>query len=153
MSLFLPSLCYCLWWWCCLVVEVQVLPLWVIFTAWEPSKTLEDPYSYLNSSWNFNNNIYQGIHLQVHWCGMLAPGWEQSIKHPSFKHRSQGQFPDGIENCSSLTGLDLSNNKLSGPIPGLWHPLISHTTVCQVRSHWVLQIVLTWMYLNSTTTS
>ncbi|XP_075635548.1 probably inactive leucine-rich repeat receptor-like protein kinase At5g48380 isoform X2 [Castanea sativa] len=29
----------------------------------------------------------------------------------------KGKFPRGIENCSSMTGLDLSSNKLSGPIP------------------------------------
>ena len=28
-----------------------------------------------------------------------------------------GQFPRGIRNCTSLTGLDLSSNKLSGPLP------------------------------------
>ena len=29
----------------------------------------------------------------------------------------RGQFPRDIRNCSSLTGLDLSNNELSGPLP------------------------------------
>ncbi|XP_010242454.2 PREDICTED: probably inactive leucine-rich repeat receptor-like protein kinase At5g48380 [Nelumbo nucifera] len=29
----------------------------------------------------------------------------------------KGQFPKGIENCTSLTGLDLSSNNLSGPVP------------------------------------
>ncbi|KAM3739120.1 hypothetical protein ACB098_08G001900 [Castanea mollissima] len=29
----------------------------------------------------------------------------------------KGKFPRGIENCTSMTGLDLSSNKLSGPIP------------------------------------
>jgi hypothetical protein len=29
----------------------------------------------------------------------------------------KGQFPDGLENCSSMTSLDLSSNSLSGPIP------------------------------------
>ncbi|KAM3311413.1 hypothetical protein ACQJBY_031841 [Aegilops geniculata] len=28
----------------------------------------------------------------------------------------KGQFPDGLENCSSMTSLDLSSNSLSGPI-------------------------------------
>uniref|UniRef100_A0A2N9F719 Tyrosine-protein kinase catalytic domain-containing protein n=1 Tax=Fagus sylvatica TaxID=28930 RepID=A0A2N9F719_FAGSY len=51
--------------------------------------SLEDPYNYLNSSWDFNNKTE----------GFIC------------------QFPKGIENCSSLTGLDLSSNKLSGPLP------------------------------------
>jgi|UniRef100_A0A804RA83 Leucine-rich repeat (LRR) protein len=29
----------------------------------------------------------------------------------------KGEFPDGLENCSSMTLLDLSSNSLSGPIP------------------------------------
>ncbi|XP_044980447.1 probably inactive leucine-rich repeat receptor-like protein kinase At5g48380 [Hordeum vulgare subsp. vulgare] len=29
----------------------------------------------------------------------------------------KGQFPDGLENCSSMTSLDLSSNSFSGPIP------------------------------------
>ncbi|KAK3118677.1 hypothetical protein QOZ80_9BG0703920 [Eleusine coracana subsp. coracana] len=29
----------------------------------------------------------------------------------------KGQFPDGLENCSSMNTLDLSSNSLSGPIP------------------------------------
>lgn len=29
----------------------------------------------------------------------------------------QGQFPLGLDNCTSLTGLDLSGNNISGPIP------------------------------------
>ncbi|XP_006662858.1 probably inactive leucine-rich repeat receptor-like protein kinase At5g48380 [Oryza brachyantha] len=29
----------------------------------------------------------------------------------------KGSFPDGLENCSSMTSLDLSSNSLSGPIP------------------------------------
>jgi hypothetical protein len=29
----------------------------------------------------------------------------------------KGHFPDGLENCSSMTSLDLSSNSLSGPIP------------------------------------
>ena len=29
----------------------------------------------------------------------------------------RGEFPRGIKNCTSLTGLDLSSNELSGPLP------------------------------------
>ncbi|KAJ0969350.1 hypothetical protein J5N97_022227 [Dioscorea zingiberensis] len=29
----------------------------------------------------------------------------------------EGRFPSGLQNCTSLTGLDLSNNNFSGPIP------------------------------------
>ncbi|KAL0460337.1 UNVERIFIED_CONTAM: putative inactive leucine-rich repeat receptor-like protein kinase [Sesamum latifolium] len=39
-----------------------------------------------------------------------------------------GEFPRGIANCSSLTGLDLSNNHLYGPIPSDIGRLVSFLT-------------------------
>ncbi|KAK9944536.1 hypothetical protein M0R45_010097 [Rubus argutus] len=51
--------------------------------------SLEDPLDMLSSSWNFNNATE----------GFIC------------------QFPRGVQNCTSLTGLDLSSNSLSGSIP------------------------------------
>ncbi|PWZ44655.1 Inactive LRR receptor-like serine/threonine-protein kinase BIR2 [Zea mays] len=47
--------------------------------------------------WTFNNNTEGSICFQ---CFGL-----------------KGEFPDGLENCGSMTLLDLSSNSLSGPIP------------------------------------
>ncbi|GMP77385.1 hypothetical protein CsSME_00033675 [Camellia sinensis var. sinensis] len=62
--------------------------------------SLEDPYDYLGSSWNFGNsskNRAMGIRLP-----------DRGLK---------GQFPRGISNCTSLQTIDLSGNKLVGIIP------------------------------------
>ncbi|CAA6660275.1 unnamed protein product [Spirodela intermedia] len=74
--------------------------------------SLHDPNSYLNV-WKF------GDHPDGYICKF--PGVE--CWHPNENKvlslrlsgmGLQGSFPSGIENCTSLTGLDLSNNNLSG---------------------------------------
>ncbi|KAL6214237.1 hypothetical protein ACLB2K_013675 [Fragaria x ananassa] len=47
----------------------------------------------------------------------------------------KGQFPRGVVNCTSLTGLDLSRNNLSGPIPEDIHQLISYITSFDLSSN------------------
>ncbi|MQM07690.1 hypothetical protein Taro_040529 [Colocasia esculenta] len=45
----------------------------------------------------------------------------------------EGQFPSGLENCTSMTGLDLSSNNLSGLIPA---------DLCTRRIHYVTTLDL-----------
>ncbi|GAB4839219.1 hypothetical protein Ancab_028747 [Ancistrocladus abbreviatus] len=40
----------------------------------------------------------------------------------------KGQFPRGLNYCTSLTGLDLSNNELTGPIPSDIDALVPYMT-------------------------
>ncbi|KAJ1399380.1 Leucine-rich repeat [Sesbania bispinosa] len=47
----------------------------------------------------------------------------------------KGQFPRGIRNCSSLTGLDLSINNLSGNIPGDISILLQYVTSLDLSSN------------------
>ncbi|KAF9663104.1 hypothetical protein SADUNF_Sadunf17G0003800 [Salix dunnii] len=75
-----------------------------------------DPYGHLNSSWNFDNTTEGFI------CGFLGiECWHPNenrvlnIRLPDLG--LEGQFPLGLENCTSLTGLNFSHNKLQGPIP------------------------------------
>ncbi|KAK1315399.1 inactive leucine-rich repeat receptor-like protein kinase [Acorus calamus] len=78
--------------------------------------SVKDPFNYLSSSWNFNNNtegficIFNGVEC-----------WHPNENRVLNVHLSnlglQGQFPLGLENCTSMTGLDLSSNNFSGPIP------------------------------------
>ncbi|CAH1446320.1 unnamed protein product [Lactuca virosa] len=78
-------------------------------------ESLEDPLGSL-SSWIFSNNT-EG--LICHFLGVEC--WHPdenkvlNLRLPDMGLR--GPFPMGIRNCNSLTGLDLSNNYLSGPIP------------------------------------
>ncbi|KAL1322504.1 hypothetical protein AAHE18_14G201200 [Arachis hypogaea] len=47
----------------------------------------------------------------------------------------KGSFPRGLVNCSSLTGLDLSNNKLSQPIPEDISTIINWVTKLDLSSN------------------
>ncbi|KAF3949423.1 hypothetical protein CMV_024704 [Castanea mollissima] len=46
-----------------------------------------------------------------------------------------GQFPGAIKNCTSLTGLDLSNNKLFGIIPQNISRIIGYVTSLDLSSN------------------
>ncbi|ERM95657.1 hypothetical protein AMTRI_Chr08g165530 [Amborella trichopoda] len=77
--------------------------------------SLRDPFHYL-SSWNFNNNSHVSI------CSFLGVECWHPDENKVLNIRLsglglQGQFPQGLENCTSMTGLDLSNNDLSGNLP------------------------------------
>lgn len=66
--------------------------------------------------WTFNNNTEGSI------CGFNGVEcWHPNENRVLSLHLGsfglKGEFPDGLENCSSMTLLDLSSNSLSGPIP------------------------------------
>uniref|UniRef100_A0A2N9I9W7 Integrase catalytic domain-containing protein n=1 Tax=Fagus sylvatica TaxID=28930 RepID=A0A2N9I9W7_FAGSY len=78
--------------------------------------SFEDPYNYLNSSWNFNNDT-EGFICKFTGVECWHPDENKVLNIRLSDMGLKGQFPRGIRNCSSLTGLDLSNNELSGPLP------------------------------------
>ncbi|XP_048429884.1 probably inactive leucine-rich repeat receptor-like protein kinase At5g48380 [Pyrus x bretschneideri] len=47
----------------------------------------------------------------------------------------KGPFPHGVANCTSLTGLDLLSNKLSGPLPEDIGRIISFITILDLFSN------------------
>ncbi|XP_037409867.1 probably inactive leucine-rich repeat receptor-like protein kinase At5g48380 isoform X2 [Triticum dicoccoides] len=77
--------------------------------------SLADPGGVLRS-WNFENETngyicrFTGVE-----CWHLEENKILSLRLGNLG--LQGQFPVALQNCSSLTGLDLSNNNFSGPIP------------------------------------
>ncbi|PON46687.1 Tyrosine-protein kinase [Parasponia andersonii] len=78
--------------------------------------SFEDPLGYLNSSWNFDHKIegfickFKGVE-----CWRLD---ENKVLNIHLSNMGlKGNFPRGIKYCTSLTGLILSNNSLSGTIP------------------------------------
>ncbi|KAM3750032.1 hypothetical protein ACB098_04G007100 [Castanea mollissima] len=79
-------------------------------------QSLEDPYGYLNTSWNFNSNT-EGFICKFTGVECWHPDENRVLILKLRDMGLSGQFPRGIKNCTSLTGLDLSNNKLSGPLP------------------------------------
>ncbi|KAF8394000.1 hypothetical protein HHK36_020202 [Tetracentron sinense] len=78
--------------------------------------SLEDPFQYLNSSWNFSNNT-EGFICKFIGVECWNPDENRVLNIQLSDMGLKGQFPRGIENCTSLIGLNLSSNQLSGPIP------------------------------------
>ncbi|KAI8004017.1 putative leucine-rich repeat receptor-like protein kinase [Camellia lanceoleosa] len=78
--------------------------------------SLEDPFNYLGSSWNFSDTSkgfickFKGIQ-----CWAIDENKVLSIRLSGLGLK--GQFPQGFSSCSSLIGLDLSWNNLLGIIP------------------------------------
>lgn len=67
-------------------------------------------------SWDFVNNTEGSI------CNFIGiecwhPGESRVLNVRLPNMGLQGKFPAGLENCTSLTGLDLSNNQFSGSLP------------------------------------
>ncbi|KAJ4723815.1 Inactive leucine-rich repeat receptor-like protein kinase [Melia azedarach] len=97
------SICYAI------ELEADVLCLKTI------KSSVRDPFGHLNS-WKFDNTSEYSI------CPFFGiECWTSGENRVKSIHlggmRLQGQFPQGIENCRSLTELDLSGNNFSGPIP------------------------------------
>ncbi|EOA21376.1 hypothetical protein CARUB_v10001738mg [Capsella rubella] len=86
---------------------------------------VEDPNGYL-SSWNFANETEGSI------CSLNGVDcWDlkrvMSIQLSGYGLK--GEFPLGIKECSDLTGLDLSRNNFSGPLPSNIFSLIPFVTI------------------------
>ncbi|XP_049380926.1 probable inactive receptor kinase At1g27190 [Solanum stenotomum] len=87
--------------------------------------SFKDPNGNLNS-WNFSNYSMGFI------CKFIGVGcWnalENRVLSLSLPNMNlSGQFPDAFKYCSSLTTLDLSGNRFSGPIPSeicSWTPFL-----------------------------
>ncbi|XP_059287195.1 probably inactive leucine-rich repeat receptor-like protein kinase At5g48380 [Lycium ferocissimum] len=88
--------------------------------------SLEDPLAYLNSTWNFNNRTEGFICKFVGVdCWHSDENRVLAIRLPDMGLK--GEFPLGIQNCQSLTALDLSNNRLHGSIPSNISKIIGFT--------------------------
>ncbi|CAH9103658.1 unnamed protein product [Cuscuta europaea] len=77
--------------------------------------TLEDPKGNL-ADWDFSNYTegficrFQGINC---WHAGESKVLDINLRDMGLK----GTFPVGLKDCKALTGLDLSSNQISGPIP------------------------------------
>ncbi|KAF9677011.1 hypothetical protein SADUNF_Sadunf08G0062900 [Salix dunnii] len=79
-------------------------------------ESLVDPFNFLNTTWDFNNKS-EGFLCRFTGVECWHPDENRVLNIRLSDLGLEGQFPVGIQKCTSLTGLDLSHNKLSGSIP------------------------------------
>ncbi|KAM7271573.1 hypothetical protein ACFE04_030787 [Oxalis oulophora] len=89
--------------------------------------SLKDPNNYLTYSWNFDNNT-EGFICRFTGVECWHPDENKVLSIKLSDMGLKGDFPRGIRNCTSLTGLDLSNNRLKGSIPSDISKLIPFVT-------------------------
>ncbi|KAL6211039.1 hypothetical protein ACLB2K_016267 [Fragaria x ananassa] len=95
---------------------------------------LEDPLDMLSSSWDFSNAT-EGFICNFLGVECWQPHENKVLNIKLGDMGLKGQFPRGVQNCTSLTGLDLSSNDLSGPIPEDIHQLISYISSLDLSSN------------------
>ncbi|XBI67240.1 hypothetical protein VPH35_046633 [Triticum aestivum] len=82
-----------------------------------------DPLCVLKSSWNFRNNTDGYI---CRFTGVVCwhPDKNRVLSLRLSNLGLEGPFPQGLQNCTSMSGLDLSSNNFSGSIPsGIAHQI------------------------------
>ncbi|XP_006645152.1 probably inactive leucine-rich repeat receptor-like protein kinase At5g48380 [Oryza brachyantha] len=92
-------------------------------------KSLVDPRGELKSTWNFSGEGTNGFICKFTGVNCWSPN-DNTVR--SFNLVSlglQGRFPEGLEGCRMMEGLNLSGNSFSGPIPSdisRWLPHLSY---------------------------
>lgn len=95
--------------------------------------SLQDPLRYL-TTWDFNNST-EGFICKFTGVECWHPDENRVLNIHLSDMGLKGQFPFGINKCSSLTGLDLSSNKLSGPIPSDIATRLQYVTFLDLSSN------------------
>ncbi|PRQ25257.1 putative non-specific serine/threonine protein kinase [Rosa chinensis] len=96
--------------------------------------SLEDPLGMLTSSWDFSNPT-EGFICNFLGIECWHPYESKVINIKLGDLGLKGQFPRGVVNCTSLTGLDLSSNGLSGSLPSDILKLIPFVTSLDLSSN------------------
>ena len=104
-----------------------------IFCLKSVKRTLDDPYNYLQS-WNFNNNT-EGYICKFTGVECWHPDENKVLNLKLSNMGLKGPFPRGIQNCSSMTGLDFSLNRLSKTIPADISTLLTFVTTLDLSSN------------------
>ncbi|XP_076886097.1 probably inactive leucine-rich repeat receptor-like protein kinase At5g48380 [Bidens hawaiensis] len=95
--------------------------------------SLQDPENLL-SSWDFNNNT-EGFICRFTGIECWHPDESKVLNIRLSDMGLKGWFPLGLKNCTSLTGLDLSSNKLDGPLPNNMTDYIQYVTSLDLSSN------------------
>uniref|UniRef100_A0ACD5WMP8 Uncharacterized protein n=1 Tax=Avena sativa TaxID=4498 RepID=A0ACD5WMP8_AVESA len=75
-----------------------------------------DPRGTLKSSWNFSNGT-NGFLCKFTGVECWHPDENRVLSLRLGNLGLEGPFPQGLQNCTSMSSLDLSSNNFSGPIP------------------------------------
>ncbi|XP_076915989.1 probably inactive leucine-rich repeat receptor-like protein kinase At5g48380 [Bidens hawaiensis] len=95
--------------------------------------SLQDPENLL-SSWDFNNNT-EGFICRFTGIECWHPDESKVLNIRLSDMGLKGRFPLGLKNCTSLTGLDLSSNKLDGTLPNNMTDYIKFVTTLDLSSN------------------
>ncbi|KAM0850143.1 hypothetical protein ACQ4PT_053271 [Festuca glaucescens] len=79
-------------------------------------QSVVDPRDILRSSWNFANST-NGFICQFTGVECWHPYENRVLSLRLSNLGLQGTFPQGLQDCTGMNGLDLSSNNFSGPIP------------------------------------
>ncbi|KAL1331791.1 hypothetical protein HN51_049049 [Arachis hypogaea] len=104
-----------------------------IFCLKSIKESLEDPDNYLQS-WDFSNYT-EGFICRFTGVDCWHPDENRVLNLKLSNMGLKGEFPRGIRNCSSLTGLDLSINHLSGHIPSDISSILTYATTLDLSSN------------------
>ncbi|KAK4838525.1 hypothetical protein QYF36_014463 [Acer negundo] len=96
--------------------------------------SLKDPHGYLNSSWSFNNDT-EGFLCKFTGVECWHPDENKVLNLRLSDMGLEGKFPAGLANCSTMTGLDLSRNKLFGTIPDNISHIVEFLTILDLSSN------------------
>jgi len=96
-------------------------------------ESLKDPNNYLQN-WDFNNKT-EGSICKFTGVECWHPDENRVLNLKLSNMGLKGEFPRGIQNCSSLTGLDFSLNSLSKTIPADVSTLIAFVTNLDLSSN------------------
>lgn len=96
-------------------------------------ESLKDPNNYLQN-WDFNNKT-EGSICKFTGVECWHPDENRVLNLKLSNMGLKGEFPRGIQNCSSLTGLDFSLNSLSKTIPDDISKLVTFVTNLDLSSN------------------
>ncbi|PHU10965.1 hypothetical protein BC332_17895 [Capsicum chinense] len=97
-------------------------------------ESLADPFGILAFTWKFDN-LTEGFICKFEGIQCWHPDENKVLRISLPDMGLIGEFPRGIQNCSSLTSLDLSNNKLYGTIPSDISNLIGFVVTLDLSSN------------------
>ncbi|CAJ2678299.1 unnamed protein product [Trifolium pratense] len=95
--------------------------------------SLEDPNNYFQN-WNFNNKT-EGFICWFTGVECWHPDENRVLNLKLSNMGLKGQFPRGLQYCSSITGVDLSLNELSGPIPSDMSTILKYVTAMDISGN------------------